>query len=76
MSSHFATKSFRRIIKLIRGKVIKLFCCIPKLKTAPKIAGLHLIFEDYFSKMVIKIFWSLTFRQSMTNQLPTCESVR
>ena len=76
MSGHFATKSFRRIMKLICGKVVKLFPCIPKLKTALKIAGLHLIFEDYFSEMVIKVFWSLTFRESMTNQLPTCKSVR
>ena len=72
MSSHFATKSFRHIMKLIRGKVVKLFHCIPKLKTALKTAGLHLIFEDYFSEMVIKIFWSLTFRESM----PPCESMR
>ena len=72
MSSHFATKSFRHIMKLIRGKVVKLFHCILKLKTALKIAGLHLIFEDYFSEMVIKIFWSLTFRESM----PPCESMR
>ena len=72
MSSHFATKSFRHIMKLIRSKVVKLFHYIPKLKTALKIAGLHLIFEDYFSEMVIKIFWSLTFRESM----PPCESMR
>ena len=72
MSGCFATKSFRRMMKLIHGEVVKLFRCIPKLKTALKIAGLHLIFEDYFSEMAIKIFWSLTFQESM----PPCESMR
>ena len=33
-------------MKSIRGEVVKSFRCLTKLKTAPKFAGVHLIFDD------------------------------
>ena len=41
-------------MKSNRGEVVKSFRCLTKLKTAPKFAGVHLIFDDSHSEMVIK----------------------
>ena len=49
----FRYKSFLCIMKSIHSEVGKLFRCITKMKTAPKFAGVHFIFDDQFSEIVI-----------------------